>query len=124
MSFKYELERIGKEVDSDKLNIIAKSLGTGVTAQLLMRKTNEINKIVLCGIPSINPANAEIFASAFLDFPPDKIIVFQNAKDPLASYEEVREFVKRINPSMKVVKKPAHTHNYPYFEDFQAFLKD
>ena len=123
LSFKYEIEKIIEKVGNDELNFIAKSVGTGVLAQFLMRKTNKINKMILCGIPSIRPENAEMFRRAFEDIPAGNIVVFQNIKDPFATYEEVKEFVGGVNPDIKVIGKPAHTHDYPYSEDFEKFLK-
>ena len=123
MSVKKELERIISEAGNGDLNIVAKSVGTRVAMQLLLRKTNRLDKIILCGIPSVSEENAEVFRRALENFPAEKIIVFQNQKDPFATYEEVKEFMGKVNPEIKVIQKPASTHDYPYFPDFSAFLK-
>lgn len=122
MSVKRELERIIQEAGSEDLNIIAKSVGTRVAMQFFLRKTNKVEKIILCGIPTVSGENAELFRRALENFPPEKIVVFQNEKDPFATYEEVKEFMGKVNPEIEVVKKPAHTHDYPYSEDFERFL--
>lgn len=36
---------------------------------------------------------------------PEKFICFQNSKDPLGSFDEVEQFIKKANSSFKVVKK-------------------
>ena len=123
MSVKSELERIEKEAGQETLNIIAKSVGTRVAMQFLLRKTNRLDKIILCGIPSVSEENAEVFRRALESFSPKNIIVFQNEKDPFATYEEVKEFMGKVNSEIKVIQKPASTHDYPYFPDFSAFLK-
>ena len=52
----------------------------------------------------------------------ENIIVFQNSHDPFATYEEVKKFMVKVDPKIKVVEKERTDHNYPYFEDFQLFL--
>lgn len=89
----------------------------------LLRKTNKVGKIILCGVPSVSEENTELFRRALEDFPAEKIIVFQNEKDPFATYEEVKEFMESVNPEIEVVKKPASTHDYPYSDDFETFLR-
>ena len=123
MSVKKELERITAEVGTDTLRIISKSVGTRVTMQFLLRKANKVEKIILCGIPTVSEENAELFRMALENFPTKDIVVFQNEKDPFATYAEVKEFMESINPEIEVIEKPARTHDYPYFADFETFLK-
>lgn len=123
MSVKKELERITAEVGTDTLRIIAKSVGTRVAMQFLLRKVNKVEKIILCGIPTVSGENAEVFRRALENFPAKDIVVFQNEKDPFATYAEVKEFMGNVNPEIEVVEKPARTHDYPYFADFETLLK-
>ena len=122
MSVKKELERIISEAGSGELNIVAKSVGTRVTMQFLLRKTNRVEKIILCGIPTVSEENAEVFRMALENFPAKNIVVFQNNKDPFATSAEVKEFMGKVNPEIEVIEKPAGTHDYPYFEDFRTIL--
>jgi pimeloyl-ACP methyl ester carboxylesterase len=123
MSVKKELERIIRETGTDSLNIIAKSVGTRVAMNFLSRKTNRVEKIILCGIPTVSSENAELFRKALEGFPPENIVVFQNTKDTFATFKEVKEFMAKVNPEIKVRQMPASTHDYPYFSDFESFLK-
>ena len=123
MSVKKELERIEEEAGAETLNIIAKSVGTRVAMRFLLRKANKVEKIILCGIPTVSEENAELFRMALENFPTKDIVVFQNEKDPFATYAEVKEFMESINPEIEVIEKPANTHDYPYFADFETFLK-
>lgn len=123
MSVKRELERMMAEVGTEELSIIAKSVGTRVAMQFLLRKTNKIEKIILCGIPTVSDENAQLFIQALENFPPKNIIVFQNEKDPFATSKEVKEFMGKANSEISVIGKPANTHDYPYFEDFEDFLR-
>lgn len=123
MSVRKELERITREAGTDSLNIIAKSVGTRVAMHFVLRKVNKVEKIILCGVPSVSDENAELFRRALEDFPSKNIAVFQNEKDPFATYADVKEFMGKVNPEIKVIEKAARTHDYPYFADFGTFLK-
>jgi len=35
----------------------------------------------------------------------------------------VRRFLSGINPNIKIVEKPGNTHEYPYYDEFNDFLK-
>ena len=121
-SLKYELEKILEEVGIDKINIVAKSVGTMVAMKLLTIVKSQITKVILCGVPSTSDVRKRIFLESLKDFSSGNIICFQNTNDPFASYEEVKYFFKGINSKVKVVEKPRSDHSYPYFEDFRIFL--
>jgi len=122
LSIKYEVGKIVEEIGKDKVNIIAKSVGTMVTMHILQRIGDRIEKIILCGIPSVSTEREKLFASSLLAFPSEKIICFQNKNDPFTSYKEVRKFMLGINPKIKVFEKPRSDHHYPYYKDFQNFI--
>lgn len=125
LSFFYELEKILESIGEEKANIIAKSVGTRVTVNLLPENKGKIEKVILCGIPlrGFGDETKEKFKEALSSFPARKIIVIQNQKDPFSPFEKVKKFIKAINPKIKVVKKERSDHNYPYSEDFQDFLE-
>lgn len=122
LKLKQEKERIIKLAGTDKVNIIAKSVGTRVTLAVLPLIEKQINKIIFCGIPTVSTAYLQLARKVLNGFPAERIICFQNIADPLASYKEVQAFMKKINPKIKVVEKPKADHQYPYFEDFKQFL--
>ena len=123
LSAKKEVSKILEEVGGDKVNIIAKSVGTFITVLLLLHLKGQINKIILCGIPSVSDTRKEKFKEGLKDFNAEKIICFQNSRDPFATFAEVQTFMKEVNPKIKVVKKERADHNYPYVSDFREFLK-
>lgn len=122
MSVKYEVEKILEEAGADDLNIIAKSVGTMIAMHLLAEIPKQIQKVILCGIPSVGEERRSLFKKVLAGFPAKKIIVFQNEKDPLGSYEEVKKFMAKVNPKIKVIKMPRSDHHYPYPEEFRKFL--
>lgn len=119
---KNEIKQILKEIRKDEINVIAKSVGTMICMYLLNEVPNQISKIILCGIPSVSKDRKNLFITSLSDFDSKGIVVFQNTKDPFASYLEVKNFMKDVNSKIKVIEKERSDHNYPYFEDFKNFL--
>lgn len=119
---KYEIGKILKEIGRDKVNLIAKSVGTMIAMKVLSEIGGQIGKIILCGIPSVSEERKILFTASLSGFPPENVVCFQNTKDPFAAFIEVKKFMSEVNSKIKVVKKPGCDHNYPYFEDFAGFL--
>jgi predicted alpha/beta hydrolase family esterase len=103
-------------------NLIAKSVGTLVAAYVVEQIPSKIEKIILCGVPSVSEERLEIFKKAFSAFPPDNIICFQNEGDPFVKPEELTKFMNKVNPKIKVGSMPRRDHHYPYYEEFNKFL--
>lgn len=109
---------IAKHVKDDNVNIIAKSIGILVASYLYQIIPNQLEKVIFCGIPVKDLKSDEIETiKNCISQKGDKLITFQNDNDPHGSYDEVRDFGK-------VIKKESSDHNYPYFADFNEFLKD
>jgi pimeloyl-ACP methyl ester carboxylesterase len=108
---------------SENVNIIAKSVGTLVAALVVKAIPKRVERVILCGIPTVSGKRLGIFKEAFNNFPSENVICFQNTKDPFASDKDVKAFLGKVNRKIKVVEKERHDHNYPYFEDFQSFLE-
>lgn len=122
LKLRLEREKIIKAVGNERVNIIAKSVGTRVTAKLLSLIDDRVEKIILCGVPSVGHVMKELFREAFKNFPAERVICFQNAGDPFASYDSVVVFFGYVNKGIKIVRGERNDHNYPYFADFSAFL--
>lgn len=121
---KNEVEKIKKIVGEGQVNIIAKSIGTLVAATFIGESAHRLNKVVLCGI-CINDLNEDELHrfGVLADLDPKKIVVYQNSEDSHGSFEEVRKFLSQINPNILIVEKAGSSHDYPYYEDFEKFLK-
>lgn len=104
-----EIEAILEKVDRDKINIIAKSVGTRVAMHLIVKIPDQINKVILCGIPTKGESDLakKTYSEGLSVLSPTQIIVFQNEKDPFASYETVKKFVNSINSGMKLPRAHA-----------------
>jgi pimeloyl-ACP methyl ester carboxylesterase len=106
----------------DPFNIIAKSVGTLVAALIVKEVPTQVEKVILCGIPTVSDERLKMFQEAFGNFPSEKITIFQNQKDPFATDSEVIDFMKKVNPKIKVISKDRKDHHYPYYQEFQDFL--
>lgn len=122
LNLKEELRNIVKEIGQEKINVIAKSVGTKICMHLLILVPNKIEKIILCGIPSVSEERKKLFKTSLLSFNPKNIIVFQNTKDPFASFIKIKKFMQDVKSDIKILEKERSDHNYPYFEDFKNFL--
>lgn len=100
----------------DQLNIVAKSIGTLVASLIIEKVPEQINRVILCGIPvnDLKSDEIEIIKKAIHSLG-DKIIILQNDADPHGTFDQVKNFGN-------VTSKPAGNHEYLYIEDFQEFL--
>ena len=124
-SLKRELEKIQEEVGSGKINILAKSVGTRVAMSFLEDGYEQVNKLILCGIPGISRIDIprfNLYKNSINLVPSRNVLIIQNEKDPLGNYEKVRRFIGKINPKIKVISKPRSDHNYPYAAEFKKFF--
>lgn len=118
-----EVEKLAEIIESERVNIVAKSIGTLVAALAIMRFDDLINKVILCGIPTgIFEESRGVYVEALAQFPHDKIVIFQNESDPYGRYEEVKDLVEAVTEQIEIVKTPRSDHSYPFFEEFKKFL--
>lgn len=125
LSVTYEMEQILLKVGNDKVNIIAKSVGTRVLMHLAQKISGSIEKTILCGIPTKfqSDATVKLYTDGLKTLDPEQTLIVQNEKDPFAPFEIVEKFVKSVSPKIKIIKKDRSDHNYPYPKDFEEFLK-
>lgn len=118
-----EIPRVLNQIKEDKVNILAKSIGTLIAVNVLKEKPNLINKLFICGIPlrDMEATDKENY-KVLKDFPVDKIMCIQNENDNHGSFVEAEGFLHSINPKIKIISKPRDDHNYPYPEEFVVFL--
>ncbi|KKU56702.1 hypothetical protein A3H89_03210 [Candidatus Amesbacteria bacterium RIFCSPLOWO2_02_FULL_48_11] len=111
-------------VDSRQVNILAKSIGTAVAMGVLKQKPDLVNKVIFCGIPILDfKPGDETYYQPLKTFPSDKILCIQNADDNHGGYTQAEKFLHSLNPNLKIISKPRSDHEYPYIEDFIAFLE-
>lgn len=118
-SLKQESQKVRDIVGDEEVVILAKSVGTRLSAYLIKNNLIKISKIILMGVPSEN----EIYIQAFSQFPGRRVAVVQNTSDPMGSYVKVKNFFHKINPEIKVLETPRRDHIYPYPEMLQSLIK-
>jgi hypothetical protein len=101
----------------ENYNVISKSVGNKITANLLKDQKLHPDKLVLLGLPS---SIIELENLKFLN--PRKILVIQNINDPLMNYEKAKRFIETINPNIEIQKGNRDDHHYPYFDKIISFL--
>lgn len=119
-----EAQRIINNSNTEKINIVAKSIGTMVCMAILKLRPEMVNKIILCGIPFKDfLSNDERRYELLKDFSVDSILCIQNEQDSYGSFIKAESFVHAINPNIKIISKPRDDHYYPYPDEFVKFLK-
>lgn len=113
---------IVKHAKGEPINIIAKSIGSLVTAFVIQKISNQINKVIICGFPltDVNDSDRDFIIKSLAGLKPEKLIVFQNSDDPHGSFKEIRSL---LPDSIKMISKVRSDHEYPYYSDFNDFLK-
>ena len=115
-----EIGRLKKTVAADSFNVIAKSVGTVVFLELLNEiDPAQVGKVILCGLSSFTPR-----FSALRKLQPAQILCLQNSADPYGSFVRTARFLKDFVPEINIIEKPAATHDYPYYDEFQSFLTE
>jgi len=124
-SLQNEVQKVLSEIGDSNVNIIAKSIGTLVAVTLLDKIAPQIQKIILCGIPTAFIKDNRLEDKSYLllkDFPSENVLIIQNKKDPLATYNQIKEMFSKINPKIKVIEGNRENHSYPFYSDFESFL--
>jgi len=123
-SLKREIENILEEIGGETISIIAKSIGTRVTMNLIPRIINHRDKVILCGIPTKFESTSvkALYRDNLLKLGSQNVLCLQNTRDPFSPFVTVNEFIMSVDKNIKVMEKPGTDHEYPYFEDFKAFL--
>ncbi len=119
-----ETQKIQEKYGDRQINIIAKSIGTVVAMSILKFKSPKVNKLILCGIPIGDLLSEDYkYFTVLKNFPTDNILCIQNENDNHGSFAQAEKLIHSISSMITVVSKSRADHEYPYFEDFNAFLQ-
>lgn len=116
-----EAKKIYEKYKGQKINILAKSIGSLVLMKLFKLGLTP-NKYILCGVPLkvIKEMKAESDYQVVSEYVPE--IIVQNTQDPLGSFTKISEFIHNINPNITLISKEADNHSYPYPDEFNKYL--
>jgi predicted alpha/beta hydrolase family esterase len=118
-----EVDYVSEKIDKREVNILAKSIGTLVAMYIIKEGSVLVNKLILCGIPlnDLSDKDKEYY-SALKSIPSERLLCIQNSEDNHGSYNDVKTFVDSISTGVRIISKPADTHDYPYIDVFKKFL--
>lgn len=124
-SIENEIPRILEKINDQRIKIVAKSIGTFIAMFLLEKIPEKINKIVLLGIPFNDLSKEEIKKYEVIkDFDPKKILIIQNNQDPHGSFNDIFKYFYNLNNQIEILKQDSLTHEYPYYQIINNFLKN
>jgi hypothetical protein len=95
-----------------------------VAMNLIPIISDQVEKVILCGIAGVSGENRRNLLKKVVEtVPVEKILCIQNAKDRFVPYQEAVKFYHETSPKLKVIEKPRSDHHYPFSEDFINFLR-
>jgi predicted alpha/beta hydrolase family esterase len=119
-----EAQKAIELIGQDDINIIAKSIGTYVAVLALQLAQDQINKLLLCGIPlnDMDEAQKNKMMINLRVVSTNNLLCIQNTQDPHATYDQVKAFLESVNPAISLISIDHSDHEYPYFTEFSSFL--
>lgn len=118
-----QVDKILEDIGNQKVNILAKSIGTLVAVRMLNKNTEIADKVLLCGVPLAAFQEGDEASYDILGrLPAEKVLVIQNENDNVGSFEKVKRMFEKINPKIRVIARIRDDHHYPYSSDFGQFL--
>ncbi len=119
-----EAQKIITQIGTQKVNFLAKSMGTAVAGLVATLHPELVNNIVFCGIPILDlPPGSEKYYLFLKEFPSYKALILQNDKDPHGKHAQIKEIFAPLNPQIDIIMTTRPDHEYPYFPEFLNFFQ-
>lgn len=118
-----EMDLISQAIQGKSIEaIIAKSIGTYVTARLIWSRLIDPQKTILLGIPlnDLDRDEKELMQLS-LRRVQDRSVLIQNSNDPHGCIEDLNQLVRDIR--LEIILKEAENHEYNYPDDVLSFLR-
>lgn len=122
-NFEIETAKIIK-TNNEPVNIIAKSVGTVVASNIVLKNKGLVNRLILCGVPvnDIDDREINIITSVLKQFDRKNVLCFQNTSDPHGTFDQIKKVFGASEIDIALVEKDRPDHEYPYYKEFQDFL--
>lgn len=118
-NFPQEVSRLVSQA-TGPVNILAKSIGTVVSAKAINSHQLSIHKVVFCGLPFKNVVDTQNEIITMLaNFDPQNILFIQNTQDPAGPASEL---IKWLPKQYQLITPESDLHHYPYPQLFSQFL--
>lgn len=120
----HEVKVLTDSIRDEKVNLLCKSVGTRVAMELISDLKDQINKVILCGIPTRfeSDKTRNLYTKGLTHLSAEQVLCFQNKQDPFSPYDIIKKFIHSVNPKIKIISKERNDHHYPYYEDFRKFI--
>ena len=119
-----EMQALLARIGQDEINLLSKSIGTRMAARLVTQIPAQIGKVICCGVPEAGEVVEAEFEAAFEALPAGQFLFIHNREDPVGEFDEVKVMLQRLASNLNFLERPRADHNYPYPEDFKAFLAE
>lgn len=117
-----ELAAITRRIGENRVSLLAKSVGCRIAVQIVLDRPDQIEQLILCGLPGTQVESRADFDAALRRLPIENILVVQNRNDPYAAFSEVQHMIQSVHPGVRVVAGDREDHHYPYPDLFRDFL--
>jgi len=117
INFETELEVFAQNApQGEPYVVIAKSAGSLLTMLGVSKRIINPVKVVFCGVPISSKDKNDDFVFFGVDQFSSPGLVFQNDRDPIATFKQVKE-VFEGKDTIKVIERIADNHDYLDFSD-------
>jgi hypothetical protein len=108
----------------EKYLIIAKSAGILVSIKTFMSGKINPKSFIFLGLPLGWTKERKFNISLMFNEFPIPALIIQNKKDPVASADEVNNFIQKLkNPrNIQLIQTPGNSHDYEDFELIYSFI--
>lgn len=113
-----EVERLGEFIGEDEYVLVAKSIGTFVSAHYFITHGDLLQQLVWLGVclHALKDDEKAVFGELFEKYPELSPTVIQNHHDPLGNHHEVvANFTGMIDPE-SILMEERNDHYYPCYE--------
>lgn len=122
-SFEYEIQKVSELLKKANF-LLAKSIGTLVSAVAIYKNKLLLEKILFCGVPLkySDEEGRDCYNKFFEKLVKEQFLCFQNKLDPFGTYDEIKNLIHLSNDKLEIVKTDREDHSYPFYEDFRKYF--
>lgn len=119
-----EVERLDEFIGEEDYVLVAKSIGTFVSAHYFITHGDLPRQLVWLGVclNALKDAQKLVFSELFNRYPELSPIVIQNHQDPLGSHHEVTSFFTGMIDPASILMEERSDHYYPCYENIAQVL--
>ncbi|MFQ5492704.1 MAG: hypothetical protein ACE5DX_00905 [Candidatus Dojkabacteria bacterium] len=109
MQYTREYKRVSDKLTPDSV-VIAKSIGTRLIADILVKEGVQVDKLIMLGVPSQNKQYLHLLET----MSSESLVFIQNEHDPLQSHSKLEMFLEKSGKHFVLIKGGRDDHSYPF----------